>query len=270
VVILSLFPGIDLLGRAFEAEGFCVVRGPDPLWGGDIRAFHPPAGCCWGIIAGSPCQDFSQARRAPPTGRGLEMLGEFSRVVAAVQPAWWLLENVPRVPDVQIRGYWLQRLDLNQAWYSAVHRLRHVQFGSRDGRTLQIPRGRRQLGPLEPAALANDSRGFREVCRLQGLPEDYDLPGFTIAAKIAAVGNGVPIVLGRQLARAVRRAYRLDVGPEPPDPEDHVKRICRCGCGREVNGKADYAGATCRKRSERARRRDSPDNTDVTSERLPA
>jgi site-specific DNA-cytosine methylase len=43
-LVLSLFPGIGLLDRAFEEEGFCVVRGPDLLWGGDIKTFHPPAG----------------------------------------------------------------------------------------------------------------------------------------------------------------------------------------------------------------------------------
>ena len=38
-LVLSIFPGIDLLGRAFENEGFCVVRGPDLLWGGDIKNY---------------------------------------------------------------------------------------------------------------------------------------------------------------------------------------------------------------------------------------
>lgn len=28
--VLSLFPGIDVLGLGFEHEGFVVVRGPDP------------------------------------------------------------------------------------------------------------------------------------------------------------------------------------------------------------------------------------------------
>lgn len=36
-LVLSLFPGIGLLDMAFEQEGFCVVRGPDVLWGGDVR-----------------------------------------------------------------------------------------------------------------------------------------------------------------------------------------------------------------------------------------
>ena len=31
MLVLSLFPGIGLLDMAFEAEGFCVVRGPPDL-----------------------------------------------------------------------------------------------------------------------------------------------------------------------------------------------------------------------------------------------
>jgi DNA (cytosine-5)-methyltransferase 1 len=55
-LVLSLFPGLDGLGLAFELEGFTVVRGPDVLWGGDIRRFSPPAGRFEGIIGGPPCQ----------------------------------------------------------------------------------------------------------------------------------------------------------------------------------------------------------------------
>src|SRR6185436_8832391 len=51
-LVLSLFPGIGLLDMAFEEEGFCIVRGPDLLWGGDIRKFHPPAGRFDGVIGG--------------------------------------------------------------------------------------------------------------------------------------------------------------------------------------------------------------------------
>jgi DNA (cytosine-5)-methyltransferase 1 len=55
-LVLSLFPGIGLLDMAFEQEGFCVVRGPDLLWGGDVKRFHPPAGKFDGVIGGPPCQ----------------------------------------------------------------------------------------------------------------------------------------------------------------------------------------------------------------------
>ncbi len=53
-LVLSLFPGIGMFDHAFEREGFCVVRGPDPIWGGDVRTFSPPSGVFDGIIGGDP------------------------------------------------------------------------------------------------------------------------------------------------------------------------------------------------------------------------
>jgi len=263
-VVLSLFPGVGLLDRGFEHHGFCVFRGPDLLWGGDIRTFHPPRGSCWGIIGGSPCQDFSAARRAAPTGEGRKLMGEFARCVLEAEPEWWLLENVPRAPSVtEIKPELChlfpnaQRIDVNAAWYSGVSRLRHFQFGSRTGITLQIPRGRPVRG-AEPAALASDGRSFRELCRLQGLPDGYSLPGFTIEEAKRAVGNGVPFVLACVLAKAVCQAYRIETGAVPEFDETHCdRRRCACGCGRALSGRHLYDSAACRKRAERRRRRDS-------------
>lgn len=151
---LSLFPGVGLLDKAFEAEGFSVVRGPDLIFGGDVRGFHVPAGRFDLVIGGSPCQDFSIARRSEPTGEGVELLGHFVRLVEEAQPAAFLLENVPHVPDVQIAGYQVQRFDLRASECGGKQaRLRHFQFGSRRGLILQIERQPRP-GHVEPAALA--------------------------------------------------------------------------------------------------------------------
>lgn len=254
-VILSLFPGVGILDRGFEAEGVCVVRGPDLLWGGNIFDFTAPRGIFWGIIGGSPCQDFSQARRAPPTGQGRLLMREVCRVVQIAEPEWWLLENVPRAPDLRIDGYSYQRIDVNQGWYCGVSRLRHFQFGSASsGVTLQIPRGAPVRG-CEPAALANDGRSFAELCRLQGLPADFDLPGFTVEEKKRAVGNAVPLVMSRVVAQAIHRAYGFHVGAAPEiDPSSWQRRLCRCGCGRIVKGRHLYDSPACRKRAERQRR----------------
>lgn len=277
-LILSLFPGIGLLDRAFEEAGFCVVRGPDLLWGGDIRRFHPPPGAFWGVIGGPPCQDFSSLRRDEPTGEGLEMLGEFRRVVTEAEPEWWLMENVARVPTVTElgHGYVTQRFDINQGWYCDVTRLRHIQFGSKSGRLLNVTRYRVTENP-EPLALASDNRPFSELVRLQGLPADFDLPGFLVEEKKRAVGNGVPLPMGRALAAAVIEAYDLDDSRDRRvtavqatlDGRIEPVKVCACGCGRPVRGKQRYDSPACRKRAQRrrdGRKRDPAERNGHTGE----
>jgi DNA (cytosine-5)-methyltransferase 1 len=258
MLVLSLFPGIDLLGRGFELEGMCIVRGPDKLWGGDIRSFHAPPGLITGLIAGSPCQDFSLKRRAPPTGEGLELLREFGRVVFESQAAWFLLENVPTVPDIQIEGYTVQRFDLNSRECGASQsRLRHFQFGSKEGLVIS-PHRTKPKGKAEPICLASegestDRRSFADFCELQGLPRDFDLPGWSIAAKYRAVGNGVHVEVARTIARAIRDATCGGNCRRITDV-----RLCACNCGRILTGRQKAATAGCRKRLERARKEVCP------------
>jgi DNA (cytosine-5)-methyltransferase 1 len=255
MLILSIFPGADLLGRGFEAEGFCVVRGPDPVWSGDIREFHPPAGRFDGVIGGPPCQDFSQVRRTAPTGHGVAMLAEFVRVVVAAGPDWFLMENVPTVPDIIVPGYTVQRLHLTAAECGGRQRRnRAFQFGSRDGSVIS-PRRAVTKAVTESACLAIEAtqrhrRGWADFCELQGLPRDFDLPGLSVAAKYRAVGNGVPVYMARTIARAV--LTRVPAG---------FLDLCACGCGRPIAGNQRMATAGCRKRMER-RRREAPELVD--------
>jgi len=235
MLILSLFPGIGLLDRGFEDAGFSVVRGPDLIFGGDIRRFSVPSGRFDGIIGGPPCQDFSKARRDEPTGQGHEMLHHFKRVVLGAKPTWWLAENVPGVPDIRIDGYSWQRLDLNASDFGhEQRRLRHVQFGSNDVSQLVIDR-KKTLG-RNPTVLANDSRPLSEIANLQGLPDDFDIPAFTRSALVRAIGNGVPYGLARALADAVIN-------------RQSSVTLCACSCGRLVTGKQQYANGACRKRA---------------------
>ena len=249
-LVLSLFPGIGLLDRGFEQAGYCVVRGPDLLWGGDIREFSVPSGRFDGVIGGSPCQDFSKLRRTPETGQGVELLKHFLRVVDEARPAWFLLENVPGVPCVTVPAVpHVQRLDVS-AWEFGVPmgRRRHFQFGSVTGRSLVIPGRVTEPGRLERAAVATEGRraGRRDwpaFCRLMGVTE-LELKGLTVEAKYAAVGNGVPVPLAFAMAMGILCAWATGCD----------LRGCACGCGRVVEGKAPTAGPACRKRVERARR----------------
>lgn len=281
-MLLSLFPGIDLFGQAFEAEGFNVVRGPDAILGGDIRNFHSEPGIFEGLLITPPCQPWSKLSRNPDIDYGLEMLAEAKRIVDESQPDWWIMENVAGVPDFIVEGYTHQRFDIDQAWYSNTSRLRHIQFGSKNGIYLDVPRGKK--GQVDHGcALASDGRTFRELKALQGLPDEFDLEDFTVAGKKKVVGNGVPFVLGRVLAKEVKRVTRQDEKtcltglrksdapagkisvtiPGEKSVTDQsrlsVTERCACGCGRTVTGRRSYYDYSCRKRAQRQRQKcDAP------------
>jgi DNA (cytosine-5)-methyltransferase 1 len=245
-LILSLFPGaIDMQGRALEELGYCVVRGPDKLWGGDIATFHPPRGVFAGVIGGDPCQThmrLAQLNRA--LGRAPkwpDLTGEFCRCVGEAEPPWWLRENVPDAPDPIVDGYIVQKLHLNNRWVGGVQsRDRYFWFGSRTG--LRILPEIVALEELEyesaiigghGGGLAKDGHGYDKTaksvekmqrdalrsiarrCELQGLPADFlDHAPWTIDAKRSVLANAPPLALCRAIAVAVDRATREHLGRE--------------------------------------------------------
>lgn len=247
-LVLSQFPGLDLLGMAFQREGFCVVRGPDVILGQDIRQFHTPPGRFDGIIGGPPCQMFSRlvhmVRQNGYEPRYGNLIPEFARSVAEGKPRWFVMENVPAAPLPDVPdAYSLHSFLLNNRQCleddgqpAAQNRVRRITFGWRGtprklmleiaalesmkfeyaasgtarempvaiGGTGRIKRGKTRDGKrLSPGW--GPRRSFSDLAKSQGLPAEFDLPGFTVAAKCQAVGNGVPLAMGRALARAVKR-----------------------------------------------------------------
>ncbi len=181
-LVLSVFPGIDLLGRAFEEEGFCVVRGPDLLWGGDIRGFHPPAGVFDGVIGGPPCQAFSALRHLirhnghePRFGN---LIPEYERVVAQAKPRWFLMENVPDAPIPHVEGYQTWAIIVRDKWVGGVQpRPRRFSFGTPDGRPLDIP----WVALMRPeangvAVIASDSGIAYEEARRSVMADSRSVP----------------------------------------------------------------------------------------------
>ncbi len=223
-LVLSLFPGIGLLDMAFEEAGFCVVRGPDLLWGGDVQRFFPPAGRFDGIIGGPPCQSHSTLGhlvRHNGLTPGECRIGEFNRCVAEARPAWFLMENVPAAPRPAVSGYIVHDQIVRDFWCGGeTMRTRRFSFGTADGQPLRLSFPALCRPDPEPAALASGScwdrrRGrpagkktrdvFEKHKRLQGLPQDFDIPPFTVAAKVKAIGNGVPLAMGRVIAEAIKK-----------------------------------------------------------------
>lgn len=229
-LVLSLFPGIGLLDRAFEDEGFCVVRGPDVLWGGDVRRFHPPAGRFNGVIGGPPCQKFSEAAIIRgQQDRRENLIPEFERVVREASPLWFLMENVRRAPLPEVDRYEVASYLVNNRWFGAEQmRKRRFSFGwlgarrpllieptieraRRTTRAVLASDGKRRGGgnnlPDRAHTISAERFTFEQCCELQGLPADFlSHAPFTVEGKYRAVGNGVPLAMGRALARAVREA----------------------------------------------------------------
>lgn len=256
-LVLSTFTGAGLLDMGFELEGFCVVSAGDSLWGRDVRSFQPARHKFEGIIGGPPCQDFSKARRCPPTGEGLAMVHQFARIVYDANPKWFLMENVPGVPDLSSmvfdtvrQGWKIQRFNINARECGLrQNRLRSFQWGSRDGSRLVIRRRVTAEGHTERCCLASEGRRanrrtFADFCELQGLPRtflaDSDL---SQTIKYQLVGNGVPVPMARVIAGAIRdRAVtRWD------------QQLCVCDCGRPVKPGQTLATPACRKRMQRRR-----------------
>jgi DNA (cytosine-5)-methyltransferase 1 len=252
-LVLSLFPGVGLLDRAFSIAGFCVVQAQDKITGGDIRDFAGVSGRLDGIVAGPPCQGFSVANsfRTEDDHHSVknsrEMLQHTCRIITECRPEWFLIENVPCVPDVRIEGYSVQRIPITDLECGGVQlRSRHVQFGSSYGDIIRPKRvndltRNRKKGRSPKAVTTKTDRwtDFPDLCRRQGLDKPIDLPGWFRTAKFKAVGNGVPLRMGKILAEAVLcRAQR--------DPDSD----CQCDCGRSVSARALTATASCRKRKQ--------------------
>lgn len=230
-LVLSLFPGIGLLDMAFELEGFCVVRGPDLLWGGDVRRFHVPAGRFDGVIGGPPCQFASRFRYINPhAGRHGNQIPEYERIVGEARPTWFLMENVPEAPTPNVQIHLVHNILLRDDWVGGeTMRKRRFSFGTLDGRRLPVEvAALHTQNPLPSVTSASndvpvkllqggktkkrvsEGRGaltIAEMLRSQGLPEDFfgESP-LTAAGKRKVIGNGVPLPMGRAIAKAVKRA----------------------------------------------------------------
>lgn len=238
-MVLSLFPGIGLLDMAFEEEGFSVVRGPDLLWGGDIRRFHVPAGVFAGVIGGPPCKAFSRLVhmiRANGYEVAANLIPEFERVVREAKPDWFVMENVPAAPRPAVLGYYVHAQMLADTWVGgATSRQRRISFGARTVMRLGVMQ--LALHTQEPAqAVVGDARAvpvkmvrggakknagvprrsIGDMLEAQGFPRDMlDECPLTESGKREIIGNGVPLPMGRAIAKAVKRAMYPELLEQP-------------------------------------------------------
>lgn len=225
-LVLSLFPGIGLLDQAFEEEGFCVVRGPDLLWGGDIRRFVPPPHKFDGIIGGPPCQRFSGLGNVNRARWGddsvmPDLIPEFARCVLQASPEWFLMENVPAAPAPKVGDYYrlTDRICDNRWCGGEQRRRRRFTFGCRgqhqpfhiQGEALEAVDELPTVvstGQADWKGSAQRSRAsIAYMADAQGIdPARFENTPFTTTELRRAIANGVPLQMGRAVARAVKAA----------------------------------------------------------------
>lgn len=219
-LVLSIFPGIDLLGRAFEDEGYTLLRGPDILWGGNIKTFHPPRGIFEGIIGGPPCQFHSTLSKFGNV-KAIDMTDEFLRVFREAEPSWAVMENV---------GGLLKRGIMTDDW--AAVNLRDWDCGGMTHRKrtfwvwpatlILVPP--KLPGKPEYSVLASSWKEHGSINkqnpRMQGkltIERAAELQGYPELVKvlkplgkqyaISLLGNGVPQQMGLYIAQAIKKCF---------------------------------------------------------------
>jgi DNA (cytosine-5)-methyltransferase 1 len=145
-----------------------------------------------------------------------DRIPEFARCVNEAQPYWYLMENVAAAPAPDTPGYSsVQRLCNNRWCGGEQNRERKFTFGARvavdafhiDGEAL-LP------GNYKPAVISSGQAGkgghrasIADMARDQGLDAGRFVNSpFTTTELRRAIANGVPIPMGRAVARAVNRS----------------------------------------------------------------
>lgn len=97
------------------------------------------------IIGGPPCQDFSSAGKQNFYGEKANLTYNFTNIVCGIKPAWFVMENVPRITKSHIfseisqrftdSGYGLSSIVLNAYFYHVPQsRSRFFLIGELGGR----------------------------------------------------------------------------------------------------------------------------------------
>jgi len=219
-LVLSLFPGFGLMDRAFERIGCQIVRGPDVLWGGDIRTFHVPSGVFWGIIGGPPCQGFSVCK-SMYAKKYDDLIADFVRVVEEAQPSWVVMENVrgaknsPHLPKdwlpIKLRDWdcggrtWRRRI----FWIYPPNLIftPPKRPGKPEYSVLATSWKTRCSTPSSKGEFrGHENISLKKAAELQGYPELIDiLKPLGRAYGVMLLGNGVPRAMGDYIAKAIKQ-----------------------------------------------------------------
>lgn len=235
--VVDLFCGCGGMSLGFGRAGFDIVAAYDnwspaadvyranfacPVFGADlsdadaaarhIAAFRPQM-----IIGGPPCQDFSSAgKRDEDNGRG-SLTVSYARIVAALKPEWFVMENVPAVAKsaklaaacalFRQAGYGLTRTVLNAALCGVPQRRKRFVMIGRLGATDGF-----MLGAIRERLAAKEMTVREYFGERIGVDFYYRHPRSYARRGVFSVDEPSPTVRG--VNRPVPGGYRI----RPNDP----------------------------------------------------
>lgn len=235
VLVLSLFPGADLLGVAFEQLGATVVQSRDYIFGGDIRDVHVPPHRFDLVIGGPPCQVHSSASHLNAAGKSskVDLIPEFVRIVNEAQPRAVVMENVrgamehPSIPaawNVQTlrdwdcgglthrtRAFWTWPMPILAPSRRAAPDPDTGAMPSRSVMASTYKRGRSDNPFLDAKGYLPGDLPLMEYARLQGMElmtQRLMEHGVSRQMAVTFLGNGVPLATGLWVARHVLAAMK--------------------------------------------------------------
>lgn len=152
-----------------------------------------------------------------------DMIPDFARCILDARPEWFLMENVPAAPAPELNGeYHMVSRIVDNHWCGGEQgRVRRFTFGHVDmPPTYRFHVPGEALEPIErhPTVVSTgqaDWKGSAQrnratieyMARMQGLdPARFDHSPFSITELRRAIANGVPLPMGRAVARAVCEA----------------------------------------------------------------
>lgn len=217
--VLSVYPGLDLLGRAFERCGYVIFRGPDLLWGGDSRDFHALPGIFEGVIGGPPCQWNSQLAKLGNV-QAEDLTDDFLRIVQEAQPRWAIMENVRGLLKAGIMPPEWSPIKLRD-WDCGGMTFRTRVFWIYPPTLILVPP--KHPGKPEYSVLASSWKGhdsvnkkmrmqskltIQKAAELQGYPElTKTLEPLGKRYAVSLLGNGVPKAMGKYIAESIKTAF---------------------------------------------------------------
>jgi len=170
------------------------------------------------IAGGFPCQPYSVAGKKAGTKDNRDLWPQMRRIIAELQPAWVIGENVAHFTrmaftrsklDMENMGYTVQPLIIPACAIGTLHKRERVWILAHRGGHGSQGRGAKPIPWQSPFSWLENVRGFEDLQRRSALHTpmlcrtDDGIPNWV--DRLRAIGNAVPPAIPEIIGRGIMR-----------------------------------------------------------------